>query len=818
MSVACNVCNDSKILVDNPMLICKSCGVATHRICYRVKELREGQRQEYYCRACKYFECDTTKKKEVDTSSNSQKVVHPQILPIYCQLCPVKGGAFIQTRQLSNETTEAKTTTNNSASVSTSTKWVHMSCARWHRLPLIVLRPSTTGEEVIVDDDDVQRLKVFCRNNMGSIKCSLCYGKRGAYQKCKVEGCQNYLHVSCARAIGFCEVVYGENAEGPTIQAENPWTLMCLFHSDIVFDSKNPNPKTTMTPQTKLMEAAMELPDEDMISHRLPSPHYRRLLQKPFHELTGEERAVVFSNPEYEKMIVADLLGERVGGSWIRGVKMNSEEAEVDSSKEIASNGEAYKYNPYQCNLCGLHEGRKIKSFATNCKETEISGARSKKALWIHVRCARQLGLEVNRDDKNVYGELVFVLPSCVKVFVLVPLIIVHFVIISAQYHVCGSNGFGLREKIEDIINVEKRRRGNKIIGQDAPMNIEDASNLMYGSIIVVSILGWAWRWAEWWVGNTDISNIDKPDTTSMKDKDFPNSELEVSGNDNTAKNRCEDARRCRLAAFGAALRNRNYDLDPNSCHNQALDRAIRAVLHTPSLVGNLKRAEIDFLTDWLGRAYRSKSKLLGLGNDKLPVNSDASFCVHIDDKTPKYELGDRSLPGKRELGKGQLFESNVSEPDDYLKLELATMLPAKRKRGRPRKLLGSPMKSPGIENSHSGDEGQIEPPTASSPKRKRGRPRKLPRIGDLTSDGVQVEPASPTKPPGKEDSASGGEEQIEKTKSPKRKQVHFQKLRRRRDLPSREVKIERICANNNKIIITKTDKTKVAPKTRRKM
>jgi hypothetical protein len=135
-----------------------------------------------------------------------------------------------------------------------------------------------------------------------------------------------------------------------------------------------------------------------------------------------------------------------------------------------------------------------------------------------------------------------------------------------------------------------------------------------------------------------------------------------------TPESRCADARRCRLAAFGAALRNRDYDTE-NGFDNEALTRALRAVLNTKSLVGPLEKFEIDFFTEWLARAYRSKSRLLGFGDDKIKVVEDA-FCLHADDKSPKCILGSRPLPGKKPVAVGQVFESPVEEPDDFLKLE----------------------------------------------------------------------------------------------------------------------------------------------------
>jgi hypothetical protein len=135
-----------------------------------------------------------------------------------------------------------------------------------------------------------------------------------------------------------------------------------------------------------------------------------------------------------------------------------------------------------------------------------------------------------------------------------------------------------------------------------------------------------------------------------------------------TDQSRCSDARQCRLAAFGAALRNRDYDKEDGD-DQLPLERALTAVLSAKSLVGPLKRNEIEVFVTWLALAYRSKSPALGFGDDRTPVAND-SFCAHQDDGTPKYELGPRPLPGKTEPEKG-VFEPDVAEVDDFLKTPL---------------------------------------------------------------------------------------------------------------------------------------------------
>ena len=193
-------------------------------------------------------------------------------------------------------------------------------------------------------------------------------------------------------------------------------------------------------------------------------------------------------------------------------------------------------------------------------------------------------------------------------------------------------------------------------------MKFSDGSKLLHGAMMVMRMLGWAWRWAEWWVqyGSTWEPLLEPgQDESKMTAR-----ELRIV--ESSKESRMSDARRCRLAAFGAALRNRSYDTE-KGFNTEAFERALRAVLYTRSLVGPLEEFEIDFFTDLLGRAYRSKSRLLGFGNDKIPVANEA-FCLHLDDKSPKFELGDRPLPGNRVPSHGYVFEEPVLEPDDYLK------------------------------------------------------------------------------------------------------------------------------------------------------
>ena len=233
-----------------------------------------------------------------------------------------------------------------------------------------------------------------------------------------------------------------------------------------------------------------------------------------------------------------------------------------------------------------------------------------------------------------------------------------------------GGNEYNLRAKLEDLLEIEKRRAGKMLSRQDAPMKFAHASRLLFSAIGVLRILGWAWRWAEFWVDyNSSWEPLLEPGEDEEK---MTKEELKIV--DSTRDSRCLDARNCRLAAFGAALRNRSYD-EGDDYQREAFNAALTSILETKSLVGPLTDVEKEFFTEWISLAYWSKSRYLCFGEDKVEVNEDSPFVVHAKDKSPKFKLSSRSLPGTA---------SGTSEVDDFLLRELMTddLLPTLR-RGR---------------------------------------------------------------------------------------------------------------------------------------
>jgi hypothetical protein len=173
-------------------------------------------------------------------------------------------------------------------------------------------------------------------------------------------------------------------------------------------------------------------------------------------------------------------------------------------------------------------------------------------------------------------------------------------------------------------------------------MSFAHASRLFQWAITVMQSLGWAWRWEEWWADNGDT--WEPLLEVGQREEDMTDEELKIVKS--TPESRRDDVKKCQLGAFGAALRNRDYDVEEGD-DRIALDRALKAVLSTPSLVGPLKKNEIEFFADWLGRAYRAKSSLLGYREDKIPVATEGKE-VFYEDGSPKFELGSRPLPGKQ--------------------------------------------------------------------------------------------------------------------------------------------------------------------------
>jgi hypothetical protein len=100
MDAVCDICNDGEVTPDNQILFCEACNVAVHQFCYGIERIPAG---DYYCLACRYLGRD-----KLDSA--------PAPLPIRCELCCKKEGAYIRTATKSDD-----------VSLATFGKWVHVS-------------------------------------------------------------------------------------------------------------------------------------------------------------------------------------------------------------------------------------------------------------------------------------------------------------------------------------------------------------------------------------------------------------------------------------------------------------------------------------------------------------------------------------------------------------------------------------------------------------------------------------------------------------------------------------------------------------------
>lgn len=814
MDAVCDICNDGEVLPDNQILFCEACNVAVHQNCYGIEKVPEG---DYYCKACTYFgrekmtqtiERQTTRNASINessscTMSSPKLMVSP--LPISCELCPRKQGAFIRTdisrhriKKTGNSGGKNRINSTNSDCVDViSSKWVHVVCAKWQGLNFV------DNNNLNLIEDVTQLKKEF---KQLACKCCLCLSECGTFNKCRVDGCDKWMHVTCARASGLCDVVHGENAQGPF--QLNAWILMCPLHSvdtttsinnkdvgenenedDKLVSSRNINDNDKRVPIEQLNRIAQESPPD-------PKPKPNPQLSKQFNKMTGKERRKLLTNPKKEAKIIYEistklfgvrcevcdaredeglslikciscgvvfcdschLKGDNVdktkrndyecaacrwiaenetakqhreyqpeketvtferlegnmmngnglkrkemniicstnklsrspsspstltsegfekpkcyicyqGGGWLRKgyadpmkptawskrpqdykkslfgkiiwchslcalwnsgcIVLDANTGRVNLSNVVLGNGKEFIKKKVACFLCGNKGGLKMK-----CNKESKCGPVS-----FHVTCARQAGLEVRDEYKNAMFYL-----KCYQ-------------------H--GGAEYNLRARLEDLIEFEKTRGGKRLENTNIPMLCDHSSKLLNAAILVMKILGWAWRWAEWWVDHG--SNWEPFLEEHECEEDMTKEQLKIVNS--TKESRCKDARQCRLAAFGAALRNRNYDLDFNGnlFDNLSFERALRSILYTKSLVGPMEENEIVFFVEWLGRAYRSKSRLLGFGDHKIPVCKEGTG-IHLEDESPKFILGSRTLPGKQELVDGQVFE-NTKEVDDFLKV-----------------------------------------------------------------------------------------------------------------------------------------------------
>ena len=320
MEAVCSICNDGEVTPDNQILFCDTCNVPVHQMCYNVEQVPVG---DYHCIACRYLgrddesksqeDDDARGKEEMTENSNSRKKKKPvkrvkrklNELPIVCELCPIRRGAFLRT-DMKEDKEKQKVKTNESphdtclvkASPSkpkSKGRWVHAICAKWQGLEFVDKKRCELVE-------DVTELKASFRKQ--GIRCELCLGERGSMIKCRHADCDRWMHVTCARAVGTCQVFHGEDCHGDV--PDDPWTLLCPEHS--IIDPEDEKPKNTLSIE-QLIELAKALPPEP-----IPEPPRKVVEKIPFNKATREEQEDLFRDPEYERALIRELTLNRSVG------------------------------------------------------------------------------------------------------------------------------------------------------------------------------------------------------------------------------------------------------------------------------------------------------------------------------------------------------------------------------------------------------------------------------------------------------------------------------------------------------------------------
>eukprot|EP00986_Skeletonema_menzelii_P009435 scaffold4301_cov144-Skeletonema_menzelii.AAC.2 len=659
MDAVCDICFDGEVTPENQIIFCDTCNVAVHQGCYGIDKVPSGN---YFCRACTHFEIDKAFLAAERRRGPRTKPTRPHI---NCELCPRRHGAFVlvDSPQLANPEP-----TDNPKKA----KWVHVSCAKWHGMNYVDIGLKDKIEDVTV-------LKNWFRG--AGHKCCLCDSSIGAMHQCRHEGCDEWLHLTCGRSIGTCSMTGAERKEywadeenlkeffgKVTSNLSGAKCVVC----EIGHDPNDKNKANRFCPKCGVFSHAecadpdrgedgvcysCRFIEENKDSDKFVDPQCHmcstsavvggplvKTKAKPLSMKKWRDNKAAFNRSLYGPNNFCHTLC----GLWNPKCESLDGGQEINCFNIVMADGRRHVTHQSRCFLCGKFEGAKVHCFDESC----ITPGGTKNP-YFHVTCARQAGLEVSSDPD-------FIL-SC--------------------FRHAGSS-FVFRARLEDFMEIEIMRYSEKVQMKNLlkisnPMSWDHASRLFHSAVDVLRTLGWAWRWAEWWVESGD--NWEPLIRDDQNEEEMTDKELKKV--DSTPKSRCEDARRCRLAALGAALRNRDYDKNEGD-DQEPLERALMAVMSTPSLVGPLKPKEKEFYVTWFSLAYRSASPRLGFGDHKTPVVSE-SFCVHQSDGSPKFELGTRPLPGKTPPEKENgFFEPTVDEPDDFLQT-LTSGSPVRKKRQR---------------------------------------------------------------------------------------------------------------------------------------
>ncbi|GMH97528.1 hypothetical protein TrVE_jg7911 [Triparma verrucosa] len=342
-----------------------------------------------------------------------------------------------------------------------------------------------------------------------------------------------------------------------------------------------------------------------------------------------------------------------------------------------------------RCILCGRNDMLKVKC---NQQLGGGGGRGSSCQRMMHIGCAKQAGFDVSPTGRyeGEPPERTGVTSGNV----------------ACLQHSTGED-YGLKAKIKILMAIENNR------GVRGANSSNKSAAAFHAACKIICSLGWAWRWADWWVSHgfgvggvaeTSVASgggvVRAPPVSRKK----PNNSVKKSGSSRSRKKggggkpsspkeveevkiadtlergepedvveglpqRVIEARWCRLMAFSAALRNRDYDSDPSVLSSpnpmdSSLAVAFRAVLSCQTLCGIYDNDQIDFATLWLCRAYRSGlNSFMGIGDCKVEVD-EATCKFRSDVELKKHVLGSRGLPGVRAREEDEAKEKEAKEKE----------------------------------------------------------------------------------------------------------------------------------------------------------
>ena len=159
----------------------------------------------------------------------------------------------------------------------------------------------------------------------------------------------------------------------------------------------------------------------------------------------------------------------------------------VDTTQIVMSHGNGFVFEKQECILCGHTSGAKVPCTKCTGNDTvkKCTGGR------MHVTCARAAGFEVKHADADTVKHADADTDGDVTGFY-----------IRCFHH--SENATNLRARLEDLLEVEIDRSSSKSGPKKfdkgfAPMTWDHAASLFHSAVNVLRVMGWAWRWAEWW-------------------------------------------------------------------------------------------------------------------------------------------------------------------------------------------------------------------------------------------------------------------------------------------------------------------------------